>query len=140
MDRRSLVAIGLTVGLVALVLASMANGQISSEYGKCAYAALGLVFMSPGLALLGAFFCSLYLAARGSRLVAYILLVAALAIVGGGIAALIVGLSELCGGFESLEDTLLEFAVVAAITGVAAMIGLAAGWPIGRVVRWSRER
>jgi predicted benzoate:H+ symporter BenE len=140
MDRRTLVAIGLTVGLVALVLASMASGEISREYGKCAYAALGLLVMSPGLALLGAFVCAVFLAARGSRPVAYILLVAALAIVAGSIAAFIVGLSELCGGFESLSDTLLEFAAVAAFTGVAALIGLVAGWVPGRLVRWFRER
>jgi hypothetical protein len=140
MDRRTLVAISLTVGLVALVLASMASGEISREYGKCVYATLGLLFMSPVLALLGAFFCSLYLATHGARPMAYVLLIAALAIVGGIVAALIVGLSEVCGGFESLNDTLLEFAVVTAITAVAALIGVAAGWVPGRLLRWFRER
>ena len=140
MDRRTLVALGLTVGLVTLVLASMANSAVQGEYVNCAHAGFGLLFMSPMVALLGAFACTAFLAARGAHPVAYILLLAALPIVAGSVYALIVGLSEACSDSGGLASGAATGALVATPTLVAAVIGLAAGYVLGRLVRWIRGR
>ena len=96
--------------------------------------------MSPMVALLGAFACTVFLAAREAHAVAYILLLAALPIVAGSVYALIVGLSEACSYSGDLPTVAATGALVATPTLIAALIGLATGYVLGRLVRWIRGR
>ena len=144
MNRRILVATGLTV--VALALASMANGTSAGhETDGCTQAFFTLLFMTAVVALLalfGAFAGAVFLAARGSRPVAYIVLATALPIVAGSIMALTT-LSEACASSESLGQVgsaAAGFAIIAVPALIAALIGLTAGYVVGRLVRWFRER
>ena len=132
-----MLAIGLAVAFEALLLVpAVSNRAEGAMFGPCSNAQLSLIFGSLGAPMLGSLGCAIFLAARRAPPDAYLLLVAVLAIVAGGLAVAL-SLSEVCA--ESL-DTLLWFIVIALIAAIGALIGLAVGYVLGRLVRWVRAR